>query len=569
MVKHFRILVAVSAIVCCVSAANAATEELRLDSPHPYSDNMDEQWEVRSSTGALITAVHFKFIDVEKGYDTLTVLDAQSNAIEVITGNYEDYTVETRSPVVFIRLESDYSVHREGFSIDQISTLQTSCEEAGGRCVFPKGGCSAPSRIDESLACAEPNKVCCMPEEHDPRCDDGTEPICDMVPPICGENEIFAYQDNCYRCVDPQTCEPVAKKAEIGEPCDGPGDIECVEGAHCAEYRRDGDELWGTCHGDECNGPEGVECPTGKHCQLYYRFPESWGWCAQGSEEGGMCGGFAGFRCIDDPHMVCDYQPGLVCQDNAADIAGTCTFVPDVCEDVDEPVCGCDGRTYENDCMRLKQNMGKAHDGPCCFATGCSGEICSSTPVYTTCQMKPEYACYRDEDVATCGVDENGSCAWLDVTPGSLEQCLDGYNDNTGGLGEACGGFAGILCDSGLVCALAGDYPDAGGVCEEAGTWHTREVALETPHPYDNKMSESYTVSVPGAEQVRVHFEYFNVEDGYDWAWIEEDPSDYWTGEKDPFWSPAIEGDSLTIRFYSDYLVTGYGFAVDRVEYFM
>ncbi len=34
--------------------------------------------------------------------------------------------------------------------------------------------------------------------------------------------------------------------------------------------------------------------------------------------------------------------------------------------------------------------------------------------------------------------------------------------------GEMCGGIAGFICDTGLVCQYDGNYPDAGGVCVKA-----------------------------------------------------------------------------------------------------
>ncbi|MEK7563920.1 MAG: hypothetical protein AAB544_06040 [Patescibacteria group bacterium] len=36
------------------------------------------------------------------------------------------------------------------------------------------------------------------------------------------------------------------------------------------------------------------------------------------------------------------------------------------------------------------------------------------------------------------------------------------------GLGEFCGGIAGIMCDSSLTCDYDGTYPDAGGTCVES-----------------------------------------------------------------------------------------------------
>jgi hypothetical protein len=37
---------------------------------------------------------------------------------------------------------------------------------------------------------------------------------------------------------------------------------------------------------------------------------------------------------------------------------GVCTTVPDRCFDVYKPVCGCDNRTYSNDCYRRKAKVG-------------------------------------------------------------------------------------------------------------------------------------------------------------------------------------------------------------------
>lgn len=43
----------------------------------------------------------------------------------------------------------------------------------------------------------------------DDRCDDGTIPLCDMIPPTCApESEILAYRNDCYQCVDAETCAP-------------------------------------------------------------------------------------------------------------------------------------------------------------------------------------------------------------------------------------------------------------------------------------------------------------------------------------------------------------------------
>lgn len=76
-----------------------------------------------------------------------------------------------------------------------------------------------------ALPVLAPGQMQCQPipvePPRDTHCDDGTEPLCDMIPPVCGEHEILAHQDDCYRCVNPDTCVP------WGEP-------ECRHDAECA-----------------------------------------------------------------------------------------------------------------------------------------------------------------------------------------------------------------------------------------------------------------------------------------------------------------------------------------------
>ena len=258
-----------------------------------------------------------------------------------------------------------------------------------GQCVGISGcGCMdyCDAIFDSMDACKE---SCMGPPDCGGPCDcydlygnDFTDP-CPMMCPTC---------DNYWTCEGGscmENCGPVPPEIQ-----------ECVW--PCGD-----EEICGNGIDDDCDGEVDEDCDQ-------------------------PCGGFIGIPC--DPGEFCLY-PEDTC--NWADMMGTCQAIPDGCFFLWDPVCGCNGETYANECLMWQDQMSKFHDGACEVPPECTTDL--------DCPQ-PDGPC----SIVTC---EDGVCVYS-VDP------------NCGG--QPCGGFAGLVCPEDQFCLFEEgtcSWADMMGVC--------------------------------------------------------------------------------------------------------
>ncbi|MCC7440499.1 MAG: S8 family serine peptidase [Bdellovibrionales bacterium] len=95
--------------------------------------------------------------------------------------------------------------------------------------------------------------------------------------------------------------------------------------------------------------------------------------------------------------------------------------------------------------------------------------------------------------------------------------------------------------------------------------WARFEAAGETPHPYENSKSYTYTVTKQGARYIRVNLEKVDVESGYDKVQIETPAGEVIetiTGRVENYTTDYAEGDTLVIRLVTDSSVNGWGMKI-------
>ena len=330
----------------------------------------------------------------------------------------------------------------------------------------------------------EPTQACCLPVDNASFCVD--------INPLCCDAFGGISQNRSLSCVD----EP------CGEVCGGIAGIPCSAADEFCKFPA------GTCGLHDVSGictPIPVGCPDAMRdpvcgCDGVTYDNECESDMAGVSidhrgECGQICGGFAGIPC-DDPNEFCKFPEGTC---DWADIFGVCTPIPDECPDVWEPVCGCDGVTYANECEADRATVSLRHRGPCgqicgdfsylppcpedefckypegtCGAHYVTG-ICTPFPDACPFLYDPVCGCngvtYPNEctsDAAGVSVAHRGECSWVCCDPAQAPPCPDPVGPYCCADGHwECSDPSGIPpCEPGIVCRPVCGGPH-GIPCEE------------------------------------------------------------------------------------------------------
>jgi len=182
------------------------------------------------------------------------------------------------------------------------------------------------------------------------------------------------------------------------------------------------------------------------------------GECEPSGGGGDTCGGLLGGQC--EAGEYCNYPEGALC--GAADATGTCQAIPQACDLILDPVCGCDDQTYDNECVAALNGISVAQSGACGSPGGGNGEACGGL-AGLPCGAD-EYCSYPLE--AQCGAaDQTGTCVPIPQACDAMYDPVCGCDDMTySSACEANGAGISVAHDGECGAGNPGDGESCGGL---------------------------------------------------------------------------------------------------------
>lgn len=105
---------------------------------------------------------------------------------------------------------------------------------------------------------------------------------------------------------------------------------------------------------------------------------------------------------------------------------------------------------------------------------------------------------------------------------------------------------------------------------EDPFSWNKYNYSLESDHPYKSDTKQTWSLEVPGANRIAVHFKRFETEANYDKVTFSTENKgtlETLSGKSDDSFSSVFDSNKVDMTFEADGSVNKYGFEIDYISY--